>query len=80
MKKVLVCLVNYDKYCTGGVDRLRAAGFDLCFNPHGRIFRPEELHPALADVDAVWRTTNCGTRRRIRRHPGSRLSPSSGSG
>ncbi|MDR1518889.1 MAG: phosphoglycerate dehydrogenase [Planctomycetota bacterium] len=50
---MLVCLVNYEKYCAEGRDRLKAAGYEVTFNPHGRVYRPEELHKAIADVDAV---------------------------
>ncbi len=53
MKKVLVCLVNYEKYCVDGWNHLLAAGFEVSFNPHGRIFQPAELHRAIKDVDAV---------------------------
>lgn len=53
MKKVLVCLVNYEKYCTDGWEHLKAAGYAVTFNPHGRIYNPAELHAAIAGVDAV---------------------------
>jgi D-3-phosphoglycerate dehydrogenase len=51
--KILVCLVNYDKYCTPGVEALENYGFTLKMNPCGRRLSPEELHKEISDVVAV---------------------------
>jgi D-3-phosphoglycerate dehydrogenase len=51
--KILVCLVNYDKYCNAGVEALENYGFTLKMNPCGRRLSPEELHKEISDVVAV---------------------------
>lgn len=53
MPKVLICPVDYEHRCAEGVDMLRAAGFEVRFNPRPRGYLAEELHTDIADVEAV---------------------------
>lgn len=51
--KVLICLLNYDKYCRPGLEALERYGFEWKMNPHGRRYTQEELLKDIQDVDAV---------------------------
>jgi D-3-phosphoglycerate dehydrogenase len=53
MKKVMNFLVDYDKYCLDGVQRLTAAGFEIAFNRYGRAYSADELAADAADADAI---------------------------
>jgi D-3-phosphoglycerate dehydrogenase len=53
MRKVLVALPTVHEHLHAALERLRAAGCEIVFNPHGRMFREDELAAALRDVVAT---------------------------
>lgn len=53
MSKVLVALPTVHEHLHVALDRLRAAGCEIVFNPHGRTFTEDELAAALPDVVAT---------------------------
>jgi D-3-phosphoglycerate dehydrogenase / 2-oxoglutarate reductase len=50
---VLVTATGFSQRCAEGFAALQAAGVRVVENPHGRPLTPTELHPLLADVEAV---------------------------
>lgn len=50
---VLVTATGFSQRCAEGFAALQAAGVRVVENPHGRPLTPAELHPLLADVEAV---------------------------
>ena len=53
MKKVMIFIVDFDKYCRDGLQMLLDAGFDARYNRFRRIYEHKELIEDAADVDAV---------------------------
>lgn len=53
MKKVLITVTNYSKYCQAGKKLLLDAGFELIENPYGRPYTFEELEKIISDVDGI---------------------------
>jgi D-3-phosphoglycerate dehydrogenase len=53
MSKVLVALPTVHGHLHGALERLRVAGCEIVFNPHGRMLREDELAAALRDVVAT---------------------------
>jgi D-3-phosphoglycerate dehydrogenase / 2-oxoglutarate reductase len=53
MSKVLVALPTVHEHLHAALERLRAAGCEIMFNPHGRMLREDELAAALRDVVAT---------------------------
>jgi D-3-phosphoglycerate dehydrogenase len=53
MSKVLVALPTVHEHLHAALERLRAAGCEIVFNPHGRTFSEDELGAALPEVVAT---------------------------
>lgn len=53
MSKVLVAMPTVSERLHEALDRLRAAGCEVVFNPHGRMLSEDELAAALPDVVAT---------------------------
>ena len=53
MRKVLIAMPNYHKYCKEGMDRLLKFGCEVKINPYNRPYTKEELKKDIADVEAV---------------------------
>jgi len=53
MSKVLIALPTVHEHLHAALDRLRAEGCEIVFNPHGRTFSEDELAAALPGVAAT---------------------------
>ena len=53
MSKVLVAMPTVHEYLHAALDRLRAAGCEIAFNPHGRTMSEDQLAAALQGVSAT---------------------------
>lgn len=53
MKKVLVTVTNYSKYCLEGKRILEDYGCEIIENPHGRPCTAEELKEIVGSIDGV---------------------------
>lgn len=53
MKKILVAVTNYSKYCRPGKELLEQAGCELIENPYGRPYTFEELKELVGDIDGA---------------------------
>lgn len=53
MKRILVSVTNYSKYCSAAKKMLENNGCQIIENPHGRPFTFDELKMLVGDIDAV---------------------------
>lgn len=53
MKKVLVSVTNYDRFCTRGKQMLEDYGCEIIATQHGRPYTAEELKRLIGDIDGV---------------------------
>lgn len=51
--KVLVTPRSFGKHSAAPIEMLRASGFEVTLNPHGRIYSKEEMQLQIRDADAV---------------------------
>lgn len=53
MKKILVTVTNYSRYCASAKKYLEDHGCEIVENPHGRPFTYDELKSLIGDIDGV---------------------------
>jgi D-3-phosphoglycerate dehydrogenase len=80
MSKVLVALPTVHDRLHAALGRLRAAGCEIAFNPHGRMYSEDELIAALPEVDATIAGTEPYTERVLAAAPRLKVIARSGVG
>jgi D-3-phosphoglycerate dehydrogenase / 2-oxoglutarate reductase len=80
MSKVLIALPTVHEHLHAALDRVRAAGCEVVFNPHGRTFSEDELAAALQGVAATIAGTEPYTERVLAAAPQLKVIARSGVG
>jgi D-3-phosphoglycerate dehydrogenase / 2-oxoglutarate reductase len=80
MSKVLVALPTVHEHLHAALERVRAAGCEVVFNPHGRTLSEDELAVALPDVAATIAGTEPYTERVLAAAPRLKVIARSGVG
>jgi D-3-phosphoglycerate dehydrogenase / 2-oxoglutarate reductase len=80
MRKVLIALPTVHEHLHVALERVRAAGCEIVFNPHGRTFSEDELVAALPDVAATIAGTEPYTERVLAAAPRLKVVARSGVG